>query len=45
MRIQKPHLEKHKKANREKWLAHEENYRKSIIFGEKVDIDTIQYIL
>lgn len=29
----------------EKWLTHEENYRKSITFGIKVDIGTIQYIL
>ena len=65
MRIQKLHLEKHKKVNRdfitieiwilnesgknglllERWLTHGEDYRKSIILGIKVDIDTTQYIL
>ena len=28
----------------EKWLTHEGNYRKSIMFGIKAGIDTIQYI-
>ena len=29
----------------EKWLTHDENYRKSIMFGIKAGIDTTQYIL
>jgi hypothetical protein len=29
----------------EKWLTHEENYKKNMILGIRVDIDTTQYIL